>query len=114
MNLTLPPIPIGADWVLPVYWKDEDGVDINATGYTARMQIRETVNSSTVLATLTTADGTIVAGTNPAFLLSILRATTGALTPVECAVWDLMITNTLGVMVRFLHGKISIVEPVTR
>lgn len=51
----------GATFKLTFFWKDENEVAINLTGYTARMQIRSSVNATgAALLELTTANGGIV------------------------------------------------------
>lgn len=44
----------GAKFSQSLLWKDSDGVVINLTGYTARMEIREEIPSSTIILTLET------------------------------------------------------------
>jgi hypothetical protein len=52
----------GATFDPVMTWKDENGVAINLTGYTARMQIREDVDSATTLHESTTENSEIVLG----------------------------------------------------
>ncbi len=55
----------GTTFELPLIWKDSQTppVPINVTGYTARLQARETIASTTVLLDMTTANGKVVTGT---------------------------------------------------
>ena len=62
-------------------WKDSTGTVINLTGYTARMQIRQSVSSTAFLLELTTLNNRIIitAGEGKIRLL-VAAADTGAIT----------------------------------
>lgn len=97
-----------------VVWKDSNGVVINLTGYTARMQIRETIDSDLVLLELSTSNGKI------------------SLTPGEGKItlefdpadtsgewwtrgrYDLELTSASGFVTRVLKGKVTLSKEVTR
>jgi len=52
----------GATFELTITWKDSAGTAINLTGYTARMQVRETYSSATSIVSLTNAAGITLGG----------------------------------------------------
>lgn len=52
----------GATFQRTITWKDSTGALVNLTAYTARMQVRSIVSSSTVALDLTTENGRITLG----------------------------------------------------
>jgi hypothetical protein len=88
------------------------------TGYTARMQIRRTVDSSTPMLSLTspTVSGngiTVQDGANNALSINITNTMTSALT--SSGVYDLEIIKTsTGFVSRLLQGTVTLSLEVTR
>lgn len=104
----------GASFVRTLVWADENETPINLTGYTARMQVRPTVQSNTVLASLTTELGGIVL--TPAtgeIKLELSAAQTNAL-PAGRAVYDLELISGLGFVTRLVEGSFTVKPQVTR
>lgn len=95
-------------------WKDSTGTIINLSGYTARMQIRPTVASSTILLELTTLNNRIIitAGEGKIQLL-VSAADTGAIT-WQRAKYDLELVSSTGVVTRLLSGSVEVSREVTR
>ena len=98
----------------PVVWKDSNGVVVNLTGYTARMQIRETIDSDEVLLELSTANGKIV-------LTPAQGKVTLEFDPEDTSgeFWtrgryDLELTSGSGFVTRLLKGKVTLSKEVTR
>ena len=94
--------------------KDAEGVLFPLTGYSARMQIRSTIDSSTSLLELTSANGRIS-------INSALGTITVALTPALTAgltkggVYDLEIVKTSdGQVHKVLRGEFRLEKEVTR
>lgn len=87
---------------------------VDLTTYTARMQIRDTVDSITTLVSLTTENGGItlggVAGT---ISLLITAAATAALT-FGTAVYDLEVVTAGGIVTRLFSGAVALSKEVTR
>lgn len=85
----------------------------NFTGYTARMQVRRTVESTTTLISLTTENGRITLG-GPTGIIELLitAADTAALT--SSGVYDLEIISSTGVVDRILQGDFTLSQEVTR
>ena len=89
-------------------------------GHTARMQIRRTVESSTVMLSLTTENGGISVnpnltgdnGRNNEISLSITDQQSAALT--TSGVYDLEIISGGGAVSKVIRGKIVLIEEVTR
>lgn len=94
-------------------WK-ADGVEVDLTGYTARMQIRPDIASSDVLATLATDNGGITIEALPGtFTLFLSDIDTAALT-FESAVYDLEFVAPNGDVIRLMQGEVTLSPEVTR
>lgn len=86
---------------------------VNLTGYTARMQVRETHNSSDALISMNTLEGITLggkAGTINIFIPSVL---TEGFKPVP-HVYDLELIYPNGSVVRILEGTFNVTPEVTR
>ena len=89
----------------------ENGTALNLTGYTARMQMRSTHDSSSIALTFTAAIA------SPASNGKInLGATATATAAVEegIYVYDLEIESSAGTVTRILEGTITVTPEVTR
>jgi hypothetical protein len=92
----------------------EAGVAVNLTGYTARMQVRASLESASALVELTTANSRIaLGGTAGTITLSIAAADTAALTSGR-GVYDLELVSGSGIVTRLLQGVATISRNVTR
>ena len=92
----------------------EYNMPIPITGYTAQMQIRETLESTTVLHEMTTANnGIVIDPINYTISLNISAAVTGAF-DFDAAVYSCELTDNQGNVIPFLTGSISLVKEVTR
>lgn len=92
----------------------EYNTPIPITGYTAQMQIRETLESNTVLHEMTTANGGIIIDPiNYTISLNIPSAVTGTFT-FDAAVYSCELTDNQNNVIPFLSGNISLVKEVTR
>ena len=85
------------------------------TGYTARMQIRRNIDSSTAMLSLTTENGGITI--NPGaedneIRLSITATNTALLT--SDGVYDLEIISSLGEVSKVIRGIVTVIPEVTR
>ena len=52
----------GSKFELSMTWLDDDGDPVNLTGYTARMMVRDSIDSGSTLFSLTSGAGDIVLG----------------------------------------------------
>jgi hypothetical protein len=92
----------------------ESGVAVNLTGYTARMQVRATLESASTLVELTTANSRIaLGGTAGTITLTISATDTEALTSGR-GVYDLELVSGSGIVTRLLQGVATISRNVTR
>lgn len=92
---------------------DSEETPLNLTGFTARMQVRPSVSSSTVLLELTNANSRItITAAEGKINLSVDATTTSGLTPGNY-VYDLETVNG-SVVERILQGSFLIRAEVTR
>ena len=87
---------------------------VNLTGYTARMQIRETLESTTVLHEMTTEDGGITLGGAAGTIALTISATDTAAFTFDSAVYDLEVISGAGVVTEVLRGDVYLNDEVTR
>jgi hypothetical protein len=104
----------GATFTLPLVWKVKaTGLPIDITGYTARMHVRETHESSDTLIELSSpSDGITLGGANGTIDVLIDASETAALTP-GTGVYDLELVNG-SVVHRIIEGAVVITPEVTR
>lgn len=103
----------GATFTLSATWKDSTGALVNLTGYSARMQIRETYESEEVILSFTSTGGSIALGGALGTIVVTGSATDTAKIPMTPAVYDLELESG-GVVTRLLQGKATITQEVTR
>lgn len=92
----------------------ENGAAYDLTNFTAKMQLREQVNSSSALLTLTSGSGLTLGGTAGTIIITIPAAQSNAI-DVPKAVYDLQLTNGSSINVLSLvGGTITFKQKVTR
>lgn len=95
-------------------WKDGKGKPINLTGYTARLQARESIESANAPITLTTENGGIsLSGVTGAISLYMSDEATALITTKKL-VYDLELEAPNGDVVRLVSGSINVSFEVTR
>lgn len=104
----------GATFRLEATWKDSTGNPVNLTGYSARMQIRETYESEDIILAFTSTGGSIALGGALGTIVVTGAATDTAKIPMTPAVYDLELEASNGVVTRLLQGKATITQEVTR
>lgn len=86
------------------------------TGYSARMQVRRTIDSDTFLLSLTTQNGALiinpVAGDVNKISINVSAASTASVT--TSGVYDLEIISTDSIVSRVLQGSFTLSPEVTR
>ena len=103
----------GATYSQLVTYK-EAGVAINLTGYTARMQVRSTLESASTVVELTTANGRIALGGAAGTITLTISATDTAALTAGRGVYDLELVSGSGIVTRLLQGVATISRNVTR
>ena len=104
----------GADWYLNIDYKNPDGTPINLTGYTAAMQFRLNISSTTAAISLTSSSGIVITGATGNLAIHATAAQTGALDDSTRYNYDLEITSPSGIITRLIQGIASVSSQVTR
>jgi hypothetical protein len=105
----------GATFSEQIEWKDENGVAIDLTGFTARMHMRDTLEATTPFLTLTTENGGIALGGVAGTVDLLASATATTAISATSGVYDLELVAGDGVTVtRLLEGLVTISPEVTR
>lgn len=103
----------GATFNYPITWKP-GGVTADLTGFTARMEIRPSIDSDVVLARLDTINGSIlIDGLLGKVTLYLTDAQT-ALLKFDDAVYDLELVAPNEEVTRLIEGSVSLSREVTR
>tara|TARA_R100001460_G_scaffold90639_1_gene132324 strand:- start:841 stop:1194 length:354 start_codon:yes stop_codon:yes gene_type:complete len=95
--------------------KDSNGSVVNLTGYTsAEMDLRAHPDSTSSLATLTTANGRITLGASAGTVTLAISASDTASLEASEGVYDLEITDAQSNIFRILEGTYSIRRGISR
>lgn len=103
----------GATFQRVITYQGSDGVAVNLTGYTARMQVRTDHESATVLLSLTTENGGITLGGAAGTVTLLGTATQTAALEAGEHVYDLELV-TGSVVTRLIQGCFVVDPEVTR
>ncbi len=87
---------------------------VDLTGFTARMQVRATIDSEAVLLELTTGNGGIVLDTVNSTVSLLVSASVTELITWDSGVYSLELVSGTGVVTTFLEGAITTIKEVTR
>lgn len=111
----------GASWDYTLTWTTTAGsvtTPVNLTGYTARMQVRESVASTATILSLTSGSGITLGGTAGTIYLEASAATTAGVAtagaPSEQFVYDLELVSPAGYVTRLVEGLFLVDPEVTR
>jgi hypothetical protein len=109
----------GATATLGFTWQDADEEPIDLSDWTARMQVRQKVDSPEVLAEFTTDEGIVIDGPEGEVTVSAPGEVTSewdwpGSSSSRMAVYDLVLSDPSGVDIRLLEGKIKLNLGVTR
>lgn len=94
-------------------YKDPSGDPIDLTGATARANVREDIDATSAVLTMTTENGKIELGDAAGTIRFLLTATETAALTFDAGVWDLEIEQS-GYVTPLLAGAVSLVKDVTR
>ena len=106
-------VEAGTTWQLYMTLKNDSGNVIDLTGYSARMKVRPTADSPTVLVSLTSGSGITLGGTFGTIVVD-RSATQTALYRFKSGVYDLEMESGTGVVTRLLEGVFVVSPEVTR
>jgi tRNA threonylcarbamoyladenosine modification (KEOPS) complex Pcc1 subunit len=104
----------GATFNREITWLDSSANPVNLTSYTARMQVRETPDSSAVLLGLTTENNRIALGGTAGKITLTVSATDTAAVSAGEYVYDLEVISSLGTVTRLIQGCFTVDAEVTR
>lgn len=106
----------GATFLYDLVWQDSNLVPVDLTGYTARMQVRRTVNSDEALLDFTTENGAITLGGALGTIAIVgAAADTAAIADnIKAGVYDLELISPTGRVKRLVEGDATIKPEVTR
>lgn len=103
----------GATFNLAPVWKI-NGVAVDLTDYTAKMQVRTSPSDPSVLVELSTVNGRItLTPASGRITLTLFASTTTSLTPGQY-VYDLELTAPDGTVTRLLQGGFVVIAQVTQ
>jgi hypothetical protein len=104
----------GATLSLVATWKDSTGTPVNLSGYTARMQVRNTYDAGNAVLSLTTSNGGIaLGGTAGTITITAAATATAALAAPYTGVYDLELVSG-AVVTRLLEGIATVSPEVTK
>jgi hypothetical protein len=104
--------PQGSTFRKTVTYKIDD-VPVNITGYTSRLQVRETHYSTETITSLTSGNGITLGGSAGTIDILISASATAAFDPGNW-VYDLEVQSSNGVVDRLIEGSFIITPEVTR
>lgn len=103
----------GATFELSIVWKDDEGTPIDITGYSARMQIRQTYDTDPVISLTSASGGGIVLGGATGTIDITIGANTTDDIEIRRGRYDLEL-ELAGVVTRLIQGGVDISREVTR
>lgn len=105
----------GATFDYSLSWST-GGTAVNLTGYSARMQVRDSYDAGTAIVSLTSGTGITLGGTAGTILLELSATSTAALdgTPNTQYVYDLELVSGAGYVTRLVEGRFYVYPEVTR
>jgi len=113
-KLNLPIIEKGATYRHTLFWKDSANTAINLTGCTARIQVRESIDSPIVIVELSTSNNRIIITPLLGKIdLYISSADTSALVGFG-GVYDMEVYFSNGDVIRLIEGRVTFKPEVTR
>lgn len=104
----------GATFRQSLVWQDSDGVPVDLTGYSARMQVRKTINTEAVVVELSTFNGSILLQSATGAIEMHLSAAQTSVLIGKTGVYDLEMESADGTVTRLLYGDVTLSPEVTR
>ena len=103
----------GSDYSVTLTYRDSNGVAVNLTGYTARMQVRKVASSPYAYLTLTSSSGMTLGGSAGTVAINISAAALASI-PAGPYVYDVELVSGSGAVVKPIVGSFSVSAEVTR
>ncbi len=103
----------GATFIRVFTWNNPNGTPVDLTGYTARMQIRQSVVSPTYYYQALSGGDIVLGGSAGTITLTIPAPTSAAWTFIK-GVYDLELQSPSGIVTRLVQGNVTVSREVTR
>jgi hypothetical protein len=105
----------GANFDYTLTWQT-GGTAVNLSGYSARMQVRDSYDAGTAIVSLTSGTGITLGGTAGSIALELSATQTAALdgTPNSQYIYDLELVSGAGYVTRLVEGRFYVYPEVTR
>lgn len=103
----------GDTFSYPLTWYDKDENEVSLDGFTARMQVRTSVDATDFVLELTTENDRITLNTPGSILLEISAVDMAAVTAGSYK-YDLEMVSADGVVKKILKGKFKVLAEVTK
>lgn len=110
LNLTFPQ---GATWDLSLTWTDASASPISLANYSARMQVRLSHQSASIVLSLMSGNGLTLGGVAGTIDMSVAASVTTTI-PANTYVYDLEVQSDSGVVSRVVEGSFTVTPEVTR
>lgn len=91
-----------------------NGSPIDLTGWTAKAQLRASAGGPLWCTLTSSAGGGITLDSAGNVAVTIGHTVSAGLASLDHGVWDLLLTDTAGTVVRLVEGKVSVDHAVTR
>lgn len=104
----------GATFQQQLVYRDSSNALVNLTGFTARMQVRATIDDTAVTLSLTTENGRIALGGALGTVTLTVSATDMAAVVAGQYVYDLELVSSGGIVTRLMQGAFIVDAEVTR
>ena len=104
----------GADFERIITWIDGNSTPIDVTNYTAKLQIRNRIESENTLLELSTGNGGIIIGNiDGKITIKIDAATSSAFIWSE-GIYALEITSPMNITARLIEGRVNVKKEIVR
>jgi len=113
-KLNLPIVEKGATYRHTLFWKDSSNVAIALTGCTAKLQVRESVDSDTVIIELSTVNNRIIIDPELGKIDLFISDEDTTILEGFGGVYDLEVYFPTGDTTRLIEGRMTFKPEVTR
>lgn len=103
----------GTTFRFKLIWKDADGVPVDLTGYTGRMEFRAKEHDPTLHMALDTDDGTLILNAEPGAIEGIATHAMTAAISIKKGKYDLELTSADDTRIRLVQGAWTLSQEVT-
>tara|TARA_R100001443_G_C3212331_1_gene143742 strand:+ start:80 stop:430 length:351 start_codon:yes stop_codon:yes gene_type:complete len=104
----------GSDFVLNILYQDTNDAALDLGTYTARMQIRESSDSSSSIIELTNANSRITLGAvDPNIVLTLSAGDTASM-DFDTAFYDLEVISSSATVSKVLRGSVKLIREFTK